>query len=56
MSLEFEEETTDNTLSFGHEGSSGMKASPHLKIERIDIIYSTEGAMYIPTILGVFVD
>lgn len=49
----FEEDTMDNILSFGHEGSKGMKASPHLRTERTDIMYSIEGTIYIPTILGV---
>lgn len=54
--LAVEEERRDNTLCFGHEGSSGINASPHLKTEKTDIIYSTQGTMYIPTIFGVLVD
>jgi hypothetical protein len=48
------EATIDNTLSLGHDGSIGKNASPHLKIEKTEIMYSTEGGIYIPTIFGLY--
>lgn len=42
----FEEEIRDETLSLGHEGSKGKKASPHLKTESTEIMYSIEGGIY----------
>lgn len=50
----FEEEITDNILSFGNVGSSGKKASPILKIERTEIMYSTDGSIYTPIIFGLY--
>ena len=51
----FDEAITDKILSFGHDGSNGMNASPHLNIERTATMYSTEGGMYIPTTFGVYI-
>ena len=45
MRSTFEEEATNNILSFGQNGSRGRKASPHLSTERTAMIYSTEGGI-----------
>ena len=45
-------ETADETLSSGHDGSSGRNAAPHLSTARTAATYSTDGEAYTPTILG----
>jgi hypothetical protein len=50
----FEEEIRDKTLSLGHDGSKGKKASPHLKTENTLITYSTDGGIYKATTFGIY--
>lgn len=44
----------DETLSLGQEGSKGKKASPILKTESTEIMYSAEGGMYKANTFGMY--
>lgn len=51
----FEEEIIAKTLSSGQEVSKGKKASPILKMDRTEIMYSTDCGIYTPIIFGLYI-